>query len=524
MKNLFKLNWINGLGLSFLFTGFLYFLKLAVDSGWLPPSVRAASGILLGVGLLFSGLAFFKRGKNVVAELMSGSGIAVLYATLAYISFSSSFTWSPNALLISMVAISLVSSVVAIKFDMRVLYILSILGGLITPLIIKATESQDFMLFIYILIINVAALYVSAVKKWSELKVISFVLSTALYASYYLLFDPLFWGKPFFYISALFVVYMVGLTISSWFQNKNEFGVDQFLGIANAIGFVFWSTLIFNSFNVAHIVPMLIVGLVFLGLGALFYFYKGKQISVVNGVYLALGVLVMAIACSDTGMVLKHGLNYVVNSLVWLILIAVVFFFGKYSKQRFLMLGAYVAFLILSIYWYKFAWNVEWITMFGIKYVPFINAGAFIWMAMAFIGFYFSKFEEKNIVEENEHQEDRNAVSLALGALSHVIVGGLLTVQIANLWKAYDIQLVSKGLAMSVTWMVYALLLFLWSKGSRNKLYKYMGITVLVLTSLKVFIFDLSGSATIQKVIFLMIVGALTLVIGKVSKPSTVEE
>ena len=28
MKKLFKFNWINGLGLSFIFTGFLYFLKL----------------------------------------------------------------------------------------------------------------------------------------------------------------------------------------------------------------------------------------------------------------------------------------------------------------------------------------------------------------------------------------------------------------------------------------------------------------------------------------------------------------
>ncbi|MFM7023736.1 MAG: DUF2339 domain-containing protein [Flavobacteriales bacterium] len=514
MKNLFKLNWINGLGFVFLFTAFLYFLKIAVDYGWFPPGVRAAVGLVLGSSALFAGFMLYKKKKGMWAELLSGLGSAIVYATVAYVSFSDSIILSPNALLISMVAATLITSVVAVKMDMRVLYVIATLGALITPLIIKASVEQDFMLFIYMLIINVAALYVSAIKKWHELKVISFVLSMALYTSYYFLFDPLSWGKPFFYITSLFVVYIVGLTLGSWRQNHNEIGVDQYLGIINAISFVFWSATIFGNFDIPHTVPMVIVGAVFLALGALFYFFKGKKLNVGNGTYLGLGAVVLCIACSDTGLLLGHGMNYVVNSAIWLLLIAGAFFFGKYNKNSGVLWGTYGAFLLLAAYWYMVAWEVEWVTIFGIKYLPFLNAGGLIWMAMAFLGFYFSRFEERSTGGD---PSINNALSAILGVVSHIIVGGLLTVQIDNLWDAYELHFLSANLVLSVTWMLYALIIFLWSTRSRFKVYKYMGAAVLVLTSIKVFFWDLSGSATFQKVIFLVVIGLLTLLVGKIS-------
>ena len=530
MKYLFKFNWINGLGLSFIFTGFLYFLKMAADAGWLPPEVRAAVGVLAGVCAVYVGFQLFKKGKSYVAESVAGMGSAVIYATLAYVSFNDQINWSPNALLISMISIGIVTSVLAMRSEMRLLYNISTLGALVTPLIITASDTQDFMLFIYLLIINVMALYVSAVKKWHELKVVAFVMSLAIYSTYYLMFDPEQWVKPFLYIGSLFLVYIIGLTIGSWNRKDNEFGVDQFLGIINAISFVFWSALIFGNFNVPHTLPMLIVAFIFLGMGALFYYGKGRVINVVNASYLILGTVVMSIGCSDTGMYLSGGMNYVVNSAIWLFLIAASFVVGRKSEHHLINVGAYVGLVCLTVYWYMFAWEVEWIAIFGVKYLPFFNAGALIWMIMAGMGFYFSKHEEKLMAENtspnsSQHDKsteysflkDKSLLSGVLGVLSHVIVGGLLTVQIGNLWEAYDISLVSENLAMSVTWIVYALTIYLMSINSQHKIYKVLGTVVLVLTSIKVFAWDLLGSANYQKVIFLMVIGGLTLLIGKVS-------
>lgn len=518
MKDFIKNNWVNGLGITFLFTAFLYFLKIAIDNDWLPPAVRAVSGVVLGVSCLFLGFAFFRKEKNTLAETFSGVGIALFYATLSYVSFSESIMWSYNAMLIAMVAISIVTGWVAVKSNRRILYNLATIGGLITPLILQVPETQDVMLFVYLLIINVTALYVGSVKKWQELKVISFLSSLVIYATYYFMFDPVNWERPFFYISAFFLVYVIGITASVWQKNRdqNELSTDQFLSLLNAINFVFWANFILGDFTVSHMLPMLIVGTLFLGLGSWMFFSRKKELNKTNGLYLGLGILILAVACSDTGLVLQNGLHYVLNSGIWLVLILTTFLFGKHSKNQHVLLSTYVGFFLLTIYWNTVAWNVEWVSLWGIPYIPFLNAGALVWMGLAFLGFWFSIYEAKNQGSNLPIKAENRSTILAV--ISHLIVGGLLTIQISNLWKAYDIIFLDKSLVISICWMVYALTIFLWNKYSENAVFRYFGAVVLIITSLKVFFLDLSGAATFQKVVFLVIVGALTLLIGRMSR------
>ena len=44
MKTLIEKHWISFLGIGFVFLAFIYFLKLAMDLGWMPPEARAATG------------------------------------------------------------------------------------------------------------------------------------------------------------------------------------------------------------------------------------------------------------------------------------------------------------------------------------------------------------------------------------------------------------------------------------------------------------------------------------------------
>ncbi len=516
MKDLIKNNWINGLGILFIFTAFLYFLKIAIDYGWFPPEVRAASGLMIGTSSLFVGFKLYRKNQKPFSEIVSGLGIAIIYATLAYVSFSETISWSHNAMLISTIALSAFSSYFAVKLNMRILYITSTVGALITPLVLKASDTQDLMLFIYLLVINISVLYISVIKKWHELKIISFVSSVLIYTTYYILFDPIQWGRPFFYISSFFLVYTISSVVESWKMEKNEIGLNQYLDLMNTINFVFWSNFILNQFDIPHTLPMIIVGIIFLTIGSLKYFLKDKKIELGNCSYLFFGIIVMAIGCSDSGLLLTNGINYVVNTAIWLILISTLFIFGKKTNKFPVILSAYGSFLILVIYWYSVAWNVEWLPLFGIKYIPFLNLGAFIWMGLAFLGFYFSKYETNH--ELTTSYIDKKTLSTLLATFSHLIVGGLLTVQIVNLWTAYEISFIKLHLAVSICWLIYALTIYLWSNYANNKIFKYVGGAVLGITSLKIFIFDLSGSATFQKVIFLAVAGGLILLIGKINR------
>ena len=516
MKEFIKKHWVNALGLGLIFTGVLYFLKLAIESGWLPIELRIALSTALGLTGVYAGYRYYTQGKQTIGEVLAGMGCSILYATIGYLSFTEGLNWSVGALLISMALISVSVSILAFKQDMRILFLISLLGGLITPFFIEAVHTMDLPLFIYMLVLNLSAIAASVFKGWDEMKVISFFGSIGLFGVYYSLFEPEQWGKPFFYASSIFVVYTMGLLFSSYRKNRDYEGWDLILGVINSIHFVFWSVIIFKQFSLPHALPLLIVGLVFLGIATFIYFTTGKKVSIGLGVYAVLGLTVMAIAGHDMGLLfLKGGMNHVISAGIWLLTIGAIYTLSRKFDLKLLAAATILPFLALISYWYGVAWEVEWVEFFGMRYIPFLNAGALIWTGLVVLAFSYSRFILMRPVEALADYTTR-ILSTGLALIGHILIGGLLSIQIMNLWEAYDLHFISKGLSLSLSWFVYALILFFWGSKSRQRLFSNLGAFVLIVSTCKVFLFDLSGDSSIQKVIFLLVLGGLTLGIAKV--------
>lgn len=508
MFDIIKKNWITSLGVVFVFMAFVYFLKMAIDFNWVPPTGRAAIGLVLGLSCLFSGYKIYLKKKNILSEIIAGLGVSVMYATFSYASFSDQINWSSNALLISILALSSLVVFISYKYEMRILIFISVLGGLFSPLIIKAQLHHITALFFYVATLNIASLYISVVKKWTELRIMPFIATLAIYISYYVFFDPESWGKPFFYAVSLFMVYLVGTVFASWKEKDRNAGLNIYLGLINAVNFVFWSVFIFSSFTISYTIPLLITGTTFLGAAVAVYFLLEKTLFS-SIAYFALGILLMAVSGADIGdMSFSHGMNYVVSSLVWLLLLAVVYIAGVFTKFKQLRYVSLSGWALLLVYWGFVAWDVEWVRWFGVEYIPFINPGAIVWIALATFGFYYSMAIKK----------EKADLSLLIGIVSHVVVGGLFTVQIQNIWKAYAVTNMSVGLMLSVSWALYALCIFLWGAYYRCKVFRIMGSVVLGMVSVKVFLFDLGGAATFEKVLFLLIMGVITFVIAFVNQ------
>ena len=507
MESTIKKYWITALGMLFLFLAFLYFLKMAIDQNWIPPLVRAMAGIVAGTACMFGGYLLFRKEKKISAEVIAGFGISLVFATFAYTSFSSAIHWSVNSLFISVLALSGIATWVSYRFNLRILMFISIFGGLMAPVVLKAGETQIMSLFLYLTIVNIASIAISTSKNWNEIRVMSFIITVINYTTYYVLFNPASWGKPFFYISSFFVVYMAGFLVASFVQKDRFLGLNLFMGVLNAINYVFWSVFIFNSFDISYAYATIIAGGLYLLIGALIYFLSGKSI-VPSIIYFGMGVILLAISGGEMKSFSANGLNYAMSSAIWLSLCGLLFvtsIFTKREELKYISIGSWV---ILLIYWLCVAWDVKWVNWFGVSYIPFINPGALIWIALAFMGFVYSIAIEK-----------RNpGISLTFGLISHVITGGLFTIQISNAWDAYSISVVSVNLAMSVSWAIYALSIFIWGAYKRNIIFRIFGSIVIIVTALKVFIFDLSGDSSIYKVICLAILGVTIVFIGFINQ------
>lgn len=524
MKEFLQKHWINALGIGFLFMALLYFLKLAVASGWFPIELRLALSTLLGFSGLFFGFKQIKQNKATLGQVIAGLGTAILYATVGYISFSNELQWSSGSLLIAMVGISVTVSGVAVRQDQRILFALSVLGGLIAPFIIRAAATLDFQLFIYLLVINVAAIYASLVKGWKENMLIGFLLSICLFASYYFLFSPGNWERPFMYSTVLFVLFLIGFTVSS-FRSEGKFdGIELLLGLANGINYIFWSYYILEEFTLSYTIPFAITGVLFLVLACLVYYRSKKNAVVAFGTYLAVSLMALGIVGNDLSALYQNGgINYVIVAGVWMLLTSIIFYVGRKLKDRSMSMFSMVTFIGLVIYWFAKAWSVDWFPIFGIKYIPFLNLGAFVWIGLIVLGFLFAidlRRSNSQLIKSDKADD-----SALMALLSHILIGGLLTVQIMNLWDAYDMSNVNQDLTLSLMWFIYALVIFLWNKYAQHILFNMMGVVVLVVSTLKVIFWDLDAQSSIQKIVFLVVLGGITLLIGKLQvKKRSIEE
>ncbi|MCU4174815.1 DUF2339 domain-containing protein [Carboxylicivirga sp. N1Y90] len=507
MFDLIKKHWITSLGILFLFSAFTYFLKMAFENGWFPPEIRVLSGFALGITLLFTGYSYYRKDKLYTCQVLAGTGMSAIYATFSYVAFSNDLNWPYNVMLISVLALTALTTLVSYKQNLRGLIFISILGGLLSPILMKAKPEHDMVLFGYVFILTIGALYVSISKKWQELRIMTFIATVLVYATYYIYFDPDSWGKPFFYAASLFVTYMAGIIFASHKEKDQFTGWNLYLSLVNAMLFIFWSIFILGSFSITFTVPLLIVGFTFMIVSVFVYLLSGKNIFP-GLIYVCLGLVLFAISAANIKPMSINGMEYVVTTLLWFLVVSGTYSISHFVKSFELRYVSYGAWVLLIIYWFTVAWDVQWIELFGLKFVPFLNAGALTWMLLAGFGFFIAKKE----------QTDLPVLSNIFAIVANIIVAGLITIQIKNIWLAYDINNFSRPLAISISYIVYALLIFLWGSHTKAISFRIMGTIVLLITSIKVFFWDLSGTANVSKMIFLVIIGLLTLAIAHINK------
>ncbi len=507
MIELIKKHWITTLGILFLFSAFTYFLKIVFENDWFPTELRVLSGFALGVTLLFAGYSYYRKNSITTCQMLAGTGMSIIYATFSYVAFGDMLNWPYNITFISVLSITALTTFLSYRYNLRALIFISIMGGLLSPLFMKAHAHHDLLLFAYVLILNIGSLYVSISKRWTELRAMTFIITVLIYATYFVYFEPATWGRPFFYAAALFVTYMGGIIYAAYSENDKFTGWNLYLSLINAMLFIFWSIYILGSFNITFTVPLLIVGTTFIAASVFIYSLSGKKVFP-SIIYTCLGLLLFAISAANIQPMSIYGFEYVVTTMLWLLVVISTYTIGRFAKAYELIYVSYAAWLMLIIYWFTVAWDVKWIELFGIKYLPFLNAGALTWGALAAFGFYAAKKENSN----------NSGLSTLMAIASNIIVAGLFTIQIKNLWIAYDIEFMSRTLAISISYIIYALLIFLWGAHTKAIAFRVMGSIVLVMTSLKVFFWDIPGDATISKMVFLLIIGLFTLLIARINK------
>ncbi len=157
----------------------LYFFKYSMDHGLIAPPFRFAIGMLVGVvGLALAELKLRPK-YTIAAGWVGGASIAVLY-TASWAGRGLYDLYPTSVATVLMVAVTAACVVISMRRSSMPIAILGLCGGFITPLALSTGSDHPLPLFGYLLVLDLAILWVAIRKRWPWLAAAA-LLATLFY-------------------------------------------------------------------------------------------------------------------------------------------------------------------------------------------------------------------------------------------------------------------------------------------------------------------------------------------------------
>lgn len=179
-SRLLKGNILAKIGVVILFFGIASGLKLAVEAGLFPLSVRLMLGALAAVSMTLFG---FHRAQlpehRFFGQALQGGGLGILYLLVYFmLARYRILDEAPAFVLFSLIGVACVLS--AARQDARSLALLGISGAFLSPVMAAGSGGSQITLFSYFLLLNVFIISVNWFKGWRELNISGFIFTLVI--------------------------------------------------------------------------------------------------------------------------------------------------------------------------------------------------------------------------------------------------------------------------------------------------------------------------------------------------------
>jgi len=201
------LTWLGGLA---LFAAVGFFVKYSVERGWISPALRVVAGLVFGAGVLALGNWFVARKMRALGlGLIGAAGLPILYVSL-YAGFHFYGLLPQPTAFGAMIVVTCLGMAIALYHDAITVSVLSVLGGLLTPLLVSTGQDARDQLFAYLLILDLGVLAVAFVKQWRALDLLAFVGTATFYAAWFARFyAPAAMVPALLWLGAFFLAFLI---------------------------------------------------------------------------------------------------------------------------------------------------------------------------------------------------------------------------------------------------------------------------------------------------------------------------
>jgi uncharacterized membrane protein len=180
LETTFGLGWLNRVAVVTLIFGVGFLFKYAVDSQWIGPAMRVALGVAAATLSLFLGEWISLRGQKTFARGLTGLGLALLYLSF-YAGFGFYHLLPQTTAFLLMCLTTAAAAMLALHYDSQAVALLGLAGGYLTPVLLSTGENHMWVLAGYTSMLNLGALVVARVKRWSSLEYLAWPATALLF-------------------------------------------------------------------------------------------------------------------------------------------------------------------------------------------------------------------------------------------------------------------------------------------------------------------------------------------------------
>jgi uncharacterized membrane protein len=496
LESLIAGRWFNRIGIVALLIAVSYFLKFAFDNNWIGQSGRVAIGVLLGALMLPWSQWLLGKGYTYFSEGIAALGEATLFLSV-WAGCQYYTLYSRDVGFAAMIAITVAMAAVAIGRNSQRIAVLSLLGGLLTPVLASSGKDQQVVLFTYLILLGCGALVIVSKKDWKSLAPIAFV-GTQIY----------FWGwySEFFHstsplertvvFATLFYLLYSGLPIAKALRGVSTGELDVAMVLLNSFAYsvalftLMWPndkwplTLLFLALAAGHVA---IARLLPVAAGG------GSALARLLFAGLALTFLTLAIPIRLEGNWITLSFSVEGAILVWT---------GFRAASNFLRQAGYLLLAISALRLLflppaggQFLFNAR----FGAYIVMIACFGVALWAAQTY----------------KTHVEGQEQVEIGIFAVA-INVYALIALS-AEFWDYFGRTstgldgLLAQHLSLSILWTAYASGLLFWGVQNKSALLRWQSLVLFGLVVGKVFFYDLSFLERAYRILSFFVLGAVLL-------------
>ena len=510
-------HWLNRIGIAAVLIGISYFLKYAFDNNWIGPAGRVTIGLLAGIAVVVWSERFRAKGYKAFSYSLKAVGIGTLYLSV-WAAFQVYSLIPSGPAFVMMLAVTSATAAMAWAQDAQLLAAFALTGGFSTPLLLSTGQNREVALFSYVILLDLATLFLVMFKPWRRLLVMSFAGTLLLYIGWYSSFysrNQL--GLTLTFATLFFAIFAIAPLVT--LQPEGE--APLLASIPAVLAFANAGVYFLQAYVVIEEVDKTDMAWFALALAAV-YIFLSRQVHtrrITPGASQILHFLHLAVALGFITVAIPIRLNAHWITIGWFVEAGILLWVADRIKSELLnvfalaalALGVVRLLLIDNFPTTQLIFNMRMATYT----VAVIVLGAVAWYAAR-------RTDEPGRTVAAVAVVALNA--LALIALSHEVADyygrqitalmparGHWTPADRNDWRGIEIE---RGFAYSALWMAYGAMLMVVGFLRRSAFVRWQALLLIAATIVKVFLYDVSQLDRGYRIVSFIVLGALLLAIS----------